>query len=424
MPRPAPHRECFNYNERCSCSKTITDSARCSTCASGWYIGSQCSQPVCGGCMAFDSSGRCTNPCSGHGSCTAPGTCACVSGYKGTSCAAFVNNWPTSIQLSKNSVLESAAQDAVVGYLSVSDPDIGDTHSCSVTNAAECPFVVSKDTLVVKGAIDYETERLYTVAVTCVDQAVVNTGTVSALFTVLVGNVNERPTSILLSSNRVAESTAIGIVIGTINVVDPDTPDTHTFELVPGAAVAAGVAAGISYVAIDGSNLALAKTVDHETTPKIGFTIRATDAGGLFVDTAFVLEVLDQNEGPTGITLTGMNGSPSPGSSTGDGGNTSAWAPVVPENLPAGQEVGTLSTVDPDAGAGHVYTIISTTPSSIANLFTITTTSGTTTLVVNTTLDYERTTSLTARVRSSDAGGLFTEATFTVDVGDVNEAGT
>ena len=374
--------------------------------------------------MAFDSSGRCTNPCSGHGSCTAPGTCACVSGYKGTSCAAFVNNWPTSIQLSKNSVLESAAQDAVVGYLSVSDPDIGDTHSCSVTNAAECPFVVSKDTLVVKGAIDYETERLYTVAVTCVDQAVVNTGTVSALFTVLVGNVNERPTSILLSSNRVAESTAIGIVIGTINVVDPDTPDTHTFELVPGAAVAAGVAAGISYVTIDGSNLALAKTVDHETTPKIGFTIRATDAGGLFVDTAFVLAVLDQNEGPTGITLTGMNGSPSPGSSTGDGGNTSAWAPVVPENLPAGQEVGTLSTVDPDAGAGHVYTIVSTTPSSIANLFAITTTSGTTTLVVNTTLDYERTTSLTVRVSSSDAGGLFTEATFTVDVGDVNEAGT
>ncbi|PKG86543.1 DUF4856 domain-containing protein, partial [Colwellia sp. 75C3] len=46
------------------------------------------------------------------------------------------------------------------------------------------------------------------------------------------------------------------------------------------------------------------ESLDHESAETITITVTSTDSGGLTTDKAFILNVGDVNEAPTGITLT------------------------------------------------------------------------------------------------------------------------
>jgi len=76
--------------------------------------------------------------------------------------------------------------------------------------------------------------------------------------------------------------------------------------------------------------------------------------------------------------------------------------------------VGTLSSVDPDAGNTHTYTIQA---GGNGNLFNI---SGAN-LRTSQSFNYESATSYTVTIRSTDNGGLFYDKTFTINVNNVNE---
>ena len=58
--------------------------------------------------------------------------------------------------------------------------------------------------------------------------------TTSDEFTVVVNDVNEAPTDILLSESEVVENSSIGEVVGLLSSVDQDAGDSYTYELVPG----------------------------------------------------------------------------------------------------------------------------------------------------------------------------------------------
>ncbi|MCX5672155.1 MAG: cadherin domain-containing protein [Planctomycetota bacterium] len=103
------------------------------------------------------------------------------------------------------------------------------------------------------------------------------------------------------------------------------------------------------------------------------------------------------NESPTGINLSDT---------------------TVAENQPVGAAVGTLSTVDPDAGDTFTYALVPGTGSMDNASFTITGN----TLQTAAVFDYEAKSSYSIRVRSTDAGGLWTEKAFAITVTDVNEA--
>ena len=45
---------------------------------------------------------------------------------------------------------------------------------------------------------------------------------------------NDPPTNIVLSGNSVKRNEAGGILIGTLNVTDPDKGDSHTFYMATG----------------------------------------------------------------------------------------------------------------------------------------------------------------------------------------------
>lgn len=90
---------------------------------------------------------------------------------------------------------------------------------------------------------------------------------------------------------------------------------------------------------------------------------------------------------------------------------------LVRENSPVGTQVGTLSTTDPDVGDAFIYTLVSGAGDTDNATFQI---SGNSLRTLGA-VDYERKTSYTVRVRTTDQGGLFVENSFTLTVGNQND---
>ncbi|MES0828554.1 cadherin repeat domain-containing protein, partial [Ruegeria sp. SCP11] len=122
---------------------------------------------------------------------------------------------PTDITLSNASVDENAAG-AIIGDLTVTDPDDGDSHTFSVDDAR---FEVVAGQLKLKAgeALDHETEDTVNVEVTAEDTGSL---TYSETFVITVNDLNEAPTDITLSNASVDENAA-GAIIGDLTVTDP-----------------------------------------------------------------------------------------------------------------------------------------------------------------------------------------------------------
>ena len=126
------------------------------------------------------------------------------------------------------------------------------------------------------------------------------------------------------------------------------------------------------------------------------FTYRVDDGnGGVETATATITVNEIADDAPTQIQLS----------------NTS-----IDENVANGSIVGTLGTIDPDAGDTHTYELVN----NADGRFTIV---GNEIQVTNSNLlDAETNTSHDLIIRSTDAGGLSIEQTFTITVNNVNEA--
>ena len=178
----------------------------------------------------------------------------------------------------------------MIGTLSTTDPDVGDTFTYSVDD--ERFEVVGGQLRLVAGAsLDFESEPSVDLTVTSTDAGGLS---VDEQFTITVTNGNEAPTAIALDGSTVAENAA-GAVIGTLSTTDPDAGDTFTysvdderFEVVGGQL-----------------RLVAGASLDFESEPSVDLTVTSTDAGGLSVDEQFTITVTNGNEAPTAIALDG-----------------------------------------------------------------------------------------------------------------------
>jgi Ca2+-binding RTX toxin-like protein len=186
-----------------------------------------------------------------------------------------LNEAPTQIKLSAAKVAENA-KGAVIGRLTVTDPDAGDRFTYKVSDSR---FEVSGGNLKLKSgvALDYEAANRLPVTVTATDAGGLKT---DQAFTIAVDNVNEAPTAITLSAATVTENRA-GATIGKLATVDPEGGITYSvddprFEVV-------------------GSTLRLkpGMALDHEATPTIKLMVTATDSGKLSARQSFTVKVTD-----------------------------------------------------------------------------------------------------------------------------------
>ncbi len=200
---------------------------------------------------------------------------------------------------------------------------------------------------------------------------------------------NSAPVDINLSNNTVNENSPINTIVGTLSTNDVDLGDTHTYSI-----QSTGDAASFN---IDGSDLRTSAIFDYENKSSYSIIIKSTDAGGLFYDKAFTINVTNINEAPYGLNLNGS----------------------IPENSPTGTTVGTITALDPDSGDTFTYEFIDSLSYPNNNKFTLTSGGVLKSAEI---FDYEIQNSYPIKVRATDSNSLTFEGVLTAYVTNVNEA--
>eukprot|EP00794_Sanderia_malayensis_P000603 gene603-1264_t len=322
------------------------------------------------------------------------------------------NDSPKHIKFEQYKLFENATAGFIVGRLVAVDQDgdvisfsmsqspsislgafrLGTTLCRNVTLASgirqsECAAYV-----VLKKQLNYELKSSYSLKVMATDPS----GSFALKeFTIVVLDLNEYPTDIVLSSLIVAENSPADTIVAQITVVDPDifhgSPQQHTCTVSPS-----------SPFIINGLNLVVARNaaLDFEQKSLYVISITCTDAGIplLSLSKVFNIRIRDVNEPPTYLRLSNL---------------------VIPENARSGTVVGVFTSADPDGwNTKLTYQIQSpNVPFAIGG-------SGNDSLVTTSQLDYETTKQYDISVSVTDDGGLFLEKIFQIRITDVNEAPT
>ena len=197
------------------------------------------------------------------------------------------NSPPTDIALSNNSVPENSANGTVVGTLSATDPDPGDTFTFELINSAGGRFALNGNQVVVADGslLDFEADSTHLIVVHVTDSA----GNVfGEILTIQVTNIHE-PTDIALSPNTVPENSPNGTVVGTLTATDLDPGETFTFELLSTAA---------GRFALDGDQIVVANgsAIDYEALPFHTLTVQVTDSAGNTFSEGVLILVTNVNE--------------------------------------------------------------------------------------------------------------------------------
>jgi len=309
-----------------------------------------------------------------------------------------VNEAPTNLVLSLNSIAENNAPNAIVGLLSASDPDTAASHTFSLVagsgDTGNGNFTIVGNALRITQTANFEGQQSYSVRIRATDTG--NAAlTVDRSLGVSVTNVNEPPTNLALDDAFVAEQSAIGTTVGLLTISDPDAGTLPVYTLVPGP----GDDDNGSFT-ITGAALVTAKALDYETKSSYTVRIRAADGGGpeMTTETTLAVTVTDVDEEPGDIALTST---------------------AIAENNIAGAYVGTLTVNDPLAAGPVSFALASGTGDTDNGSFSIQGTS----LRLNASADFEAKSSYHLRVRATDSGNpaLSHDQSLVVSINDVNE---
>ena len=228
--------------------------------------------------------------------------------------------------------------------------------------------------------INFETPTSLTATVTAED--LVTTVTVIKAFTIMITDVNERPTMVsFVTGGSVAENAAA--IVGNLTANDPEN-GTLTYATTD------------PRFTITGNTLSvLANQLDFETTPTTTVAIQVTDSGPESGTVTLTLPVIvtNVNEPPSAVTFA-------------SGGSINENSTGV---------VGALQATDPDEGASLTY---STTDSR----FEIS--GGTLSVKSGNALNFEVNTPTTLTITARDNAGLTTDSIIPITVIDQNDTPT
>ena len=194
---------------------------------------------------------------------------------------------------------------SAVTTVRATDPDRGARITYSVVGGADAAlFTINPSTGVLRFSsapnfeqpTDTDRNNAYQVVVQASDG---RGGVDSQVISVRVTNINEAPTDLSLSANRVTEHAVDGTVVGTVTSRDPDARDRTTYSLTDsaGGRFAIHRSTGVMTVA-DGSLL------DYESATSHRVTVRVTDRGGQSYEETVTINLTNVNDAPTGADAT------------------------------------------------------------------------------------------------------------------------
>jgi hypothetical protein len=202
-----------------------------------------------------------------------------------------LNETPTNLTLSNSTVAENQVIGTVVGNLTSTDPDTGNTFTYSLVTGTGATdnslFTISNNQLTTNSVFDYETKNSYSIRVRTTDQGGLS---FEKQLTIGVTDVNETPNNLTLSNSTVTENQVIGTVVGNLTTTDPDTGNTFTYSLVAGTG-----ATDNSVFTISNNQLKTNSVFDYETKNSYSVRVKTTDQGGLSYEKQLTIGVNDLN---------------------------------------------------------------------------------------------------------------------------------
>lgn len=302
-----------------------------------------------------------------------------------------VNEAPTALTLGNSAVAENSAAGTYVGSLVGADPD-SDSLTYALTNAAGGRFVVDSVTgniTVAAGAVlDFEAAASQTITARVTDPGGLS---FTRSFNLTVTNVDEAPAvATPIPDRQSAEDELWVYTVPAGSFTDPDGDTlTYSASLANDTALPAWLSFNAATRTFSGfPPLNFNGTIDLKVTAA---------ANGKAVSDVFTLAVTPVNDAPIDVTLSNAG---------------------IAENSVAGTLVGTLKGEDLDNSTGLTYALTD----NAGGRFTVAANSGNITVAPGVVLDFEAASSHNITARVTDPGGLSFTRSFTIAVGNVDEA--
>ncbi|MEQ9165103.1 MAG: cadherin domain-containing protein, partial [Fulvivirga sp.] len=311
------------------------------------------------------------------------------------STGAATNNAPINITLSASSITENNAVNAVIGTLSSTDPDAGNTFTYSLVagtgSTNNGSFNINGSQLRASQVFDYETKGTYSIRIRTTDQGGLF---FDKMFTITINDATENnsPIDLVPTKTNISENNSVNDLVGNLNTVDPDGSGSFTYALVAGA----GSTDNASFN-INGNQLRASVVFDYESKSSYNIRLRTTDAGGLSFEKPFTITINNTNETPTDITLS---------------------ASSINENNSVNAVIATISTTDSDIGNTFTYILAFGEGDDDNASFNLNGSQ----LRANAAFNYEAKNSYSIRLLTTDNTSRQFSKQFTISIKDVNEA--
>ena len=295
--------------------------------------------------------------------------------------------------LSSSTVLENSPAPTAVGVFTPMDPNRVLQYELVPMADDNAQFELDPVTgqLTVRDSLNFEARAQYTIRVKATDISPMPAHPFTeytTTFNVAVVDVNDRPSAInILQRNTITRNSPLGTWVMRLATIDEDTRDTFTYSLVSGYG-----SNDNAFFRLVGNELQVKQTLASQPDRTFTVRIRSTDAAGMYVE-RFVN--VYPSVAPAGIVLS---------------------TPTIPENMPTGSVVGTLSAIDPDVNESFTYAIVGgdTTAFVVEGM----------TLKSAMVFDYEVRSSYSLDIQVTDKGGWTFVATIPISVTNVDEAPT
>ncbi|XZE53521.1 cadherin domain-containing protein [Planctomycetaceae bacterium SH139] len=198
-------------------------------------------------------------------------------------------------------VAENSSAETLLGTVTVSDPDPGQTHVFAIVGGdGASRFTIDRDSgevRVAAGAVlDFEDSENWELIIQSWDSGQ-PTATADRIFSVAVTNVNEPP-QLTVGPLEIAENSPAGTIVGQLTATDPDGDEQATLELVPSAA------SELFSLDTETGNLMLSEgaTLNFEDQTEYALQVRVSDGVSPALEEEITVTVFDRNDQPQVIS--------------------------------------------------------------------------------------------------------------------------
>ncbi len=294
---------------------------------------------------------------------------------------------PSDITLSVNTIEENQPTNTLVGTITASDRNTADTHTFELASGSgdtDNSLFSITDNKLLATPLNFEEKETYSIRIKANDN---DGNTFEKALEVIVLNVNDAPSDIVLGINTYAENNTIGDIALKSNLAtsDGDMNDKHTYTFT------AGTNDNESF-SIDNGYIYPNTVFNYEYKNTYAIEVTSTDSSGASITKSFDIYIENVNEKPDSVTIS----------------NNAAY---TSDNI--GTIVGTFIALDVDQDDTHTFEFTSNDKTSIddAKFYTIDAYN----LVVNAPITTEKAFH-ELLIKVTDAGGLDTTSVLAIIV--------